>query len=170
MRWQAPQDRPSLVAKISRGFASPASADLGPDVWAYDPAIRPLPFDPARSRAMLAEAGWKPGANRTLERDGRPLALLLVYSVDALGGDAAALQIPAMLHIAGIEVELKRQQPNMFYAPAAANGTLQSGAFDLALEESINTADPNDRISTLVAGTTPNTSKLRTTRCSTSTA
>jgi ABC-type transport system substrate-binding protein len=146
-------DRPSLVAKISGGFASPATADLGPDVWAYDATVRPLPFDPARSRAILAEAGWKPDAIGMLERDGKPISLLLVY---AAGSDAAALQIQAMFRIVGVNVELKPQQPNIFYAPAAEHGTEQSGAFDLALDRSVNTADPNDRLVFACASIPPN--------------
>ena len=43
-----------------------------------DPAVQPLPYDPARALALLAEAGWKKNARGMLEKDGKPLAFTLV--------------------------------------------------------------------------------------------
>jgi len=43
-----------------------------------DPKIQPLPFDPARALALLAEAGWHKNAQGMLEKDGKPFRFTLV--------------------------------------------------------------------------------------------
>ncbi len=149
-------DRAAMVRKISGNFADPASADIGPALWAYDPAVHPLPFDLAKSRALLAAAGWKPAANGMLARGGVPLSLLLVYVVGSPTSEAYALQVQAMLRAVGIDVELKPQQANILFAPLAEHGTDQSGTFDLELSSFYNSADPNDRISFACEAIVPN--------------
>ena len=44
----------------------------------YNPAVEPPPFDPAAALALLAEAGWRPGAGGRLEKEGRPLQFTLI--------------------------------------------------------------------------------------------
>jgi len=149
-------DRPSMDAKIGGDFVIPASADIGPYDWAYDPNVKPLPYDPAQSRAAFASAGWKPGPGGMLERDGKPLSLVLVFAAGSTTTQAFAVQIQAMLHAAGVVVTLKAEQANILFAPQAEHGTLSSGDFDLALAGLFNFADPNDRRSFACASIPPN--------------
>lgn len=44
----------------------------------YDPAVQPLPYDPAGAARLLAEAGWRKNAQGILEKDGKPLAFTLI--------------------------------------------------------------------------------------------
>jgi ABC-type transport system substrate-binding protein len=44
----------------------------------YNPAVAPPPYDPAAALALLAEAGWRPGAGGRLEKEGRPLQFTLI--------------------------------------------------------------------------------------------
>jgi peptide/nickel transport system substrate-binding protein len=149
-------DRPSMVAKISGDFVIPASADIGPYDWAYDPTVKPLPFDVEQSRKLLAEAGWKPGASGILERDGKPLAFVLVFAAGQTATQAYAVQIQAMLRVVGIDVTIKPVQANILFAPLGEHGTLSSGDFDLALAGFFNFADPNDRRSFACSSIPPN--------------
>jgi ABC-type transport system substrate-binding protein len=43
-----------------------------------DPAIKPLPYDPAGALALLEEAGWHKNSRGMLEKDGKPFAFTLV--------------------------------------------------------------------------------------------
>lgn len=44
----------------------------------YDPAIPPLPYDPAAAQRLLAEAGWRPNADGWLEKDGKVFEFTLI--------------------------------------------------------------------------------------------
>jgi ABC-type transport system substrate-binding protein len=44
----------------------------------YDHDIPPLPYDPQGALELLDEAGWKPGADGYLQKDGRRLAFTLI--------------------------------------------------------------------------------------------
>lgn len=43
--------------------------------WAYDPSIKAFPYDPAKGKQLLEQAGYKMGANGIYEKDGQPLKL-----------------------------------------------------------------------------------------------
>jgi ABC-type transport system substrate-binding protein len=44
----------------------------------YNPAIAPVPYDPAGALKLLAEAGWQRNSNGRLEKDGQPLQFTLI--------------------------------------------------------------------------------------------
>ena len=50
-------NRPALVQALLLGNGRPANSPLAPVTPGYDAALDPYPFDPARARALLAEAG-----------------------------------------------------------------------------------------------------------------
>ena len=43
------------------GFAKPATGPFPPGTWMYEPAVKTYRFDPERAKALLDEAGWRPG-------------------------------------------------------------------------------------------------------------
>jgi glutathione transport system substrate-binding protein len=54
-------DRQALVRTQLRGFGTPANSPLAPADFAYDPQTRGYPYDPARAKALLAQAGYGNG-------------------------------------------------------------------------------------------------------------
>ena len=44
----------------------------------YDPAVEPLPYDPAGALKLLEEAGYRKNAAGWLEKDGKPLAFTII--------------------------------------------------------------------------------------------
>jgi peptide/nickel transport system substrate-binding protein len=50
-------DRHAIIEYLRRGLATPAAGILPPVSWAFDPAIFQFPYDPARARTLLDEAG-----------------------------------------------------------------------------------------------------------------
>jgi peptide/nickel transport system substrate-binding protein/oligopeptide transport system substrate-binding protein len=54
-------DREALIAEAFHGRHLPAWGILPPGTFAYNPALRRLAHDPARARALLAEAGFPGG-------------------------------------------------------------------------------------------------------------
>ena len=53
-----------------RGAAVPATSDILPNSWAYNPNVPTYRYDPAKARLLLADAGWKPGADGILTETG----------------------------------------------------------------------------------------------------
>ena len=74
-------DRQAIVDKVLLGYGTVATGTIPPALaWAYNTNLKPLPYDPQKALALLAEAGWKPGAGGALMKDGKPLKFTL--SVD----------------------------------------------------------------------------------------
>lgn len=63
----------SIIAHIMKGQAEPAASDMVPNgPWA-NRRLRPRPYDLARARHLLAEAGFTPSPGGFLVKDGRRL-------------------------------------------------------------------------------------------------
>src|SRR5215213_3937547 len=56
-----------MIDKLLKGRALPSVADQAPGSWAFNPDIPPRPYDLEQAKALLAEAGLKPGAGGVLE-------------------------------------------------------------------------------------------------------
>src|SRR4029434_1948857 len=65
-------DRELFVNTILDGLAPVAHGPIQPVSWAYTDRITRYPYDPARARTLLDEAGWTAGPNGIRQRDGRP--------------------------------------------------------------------------------------------------
>jgi peptide/nickel transport system substrate-binding protein len=74
-------DRQAIVDKVLLGYGTVATGTISPALgWAYNPNLKPLPFDPQKALALLAEAGWKAGPGGVLTKEGKPFKFTL--SVD----------------------------------------------------------------------------------------
>ena len=54
-------DRKALIAGVLFGLGDPASCVFPYQHWAHNPNLKPVSYDPALSKRMLAEAGYKNG-------------------------------------------------------------------------------------------------------------
>lgn len=53
-------DKTLLVSALLKGYAKPVNEPLTPASFGYDPSIPSYPYDPARARALLKQAGITP--------------------------------------------------------------------------------------------------------------
>ncbi len=95
-------NRTALVERIMDGVALPAAQFLPTGLPGTIPGAGALPFDPARARALLAEAGYKDGLVLTLHatnnryvNDG-PLAQAIVQQWQRVGVKASLDTLPAV--------------------------------------------------------------------------
>ena len=75
-------NRQEMLDSFFNGQGTVISGPFAPGSWAYNLDVKPLPFNPERARALLAEAGFKPGADGIVEKDGKKLALSLKVPIE----------------------------------------------------------------------------------------
>jgi peptide/nickel transport system substrate-binding protein len=59
-------NKDAIVKDVLKGTGSPSSGPVLPGTWGAEPALRAYPYDPARARKLLAEAGYPSGFSTTM--------------------------------------------------------------------------------------------------------
>jgi dipeptide transport system substrate-binding protein len=59
-------DRTTYLKAVFDNTATPAVNPYPPNTWSYDKSVKPWPYDPAKARQMLAEAGFPNGFSTTI--------------------------------------------------------------------------------------------------------
>ncbi len=136
-------NKKQLLDTLTFGQETLASEDLPNWLWAYNPHVTTHPYDPTKAKALLAGAGFTPGRDGVLTKNGQRLSLLLVSNNSNATRRKASLQIQAMLRQVGIDVQIKYFDGATLFAPAPL-GILQSGKFDLGLAGWFAGIDPDD--------------------------
>lgn len=135
---------PAILRDDAYGTGTPATEDLSPFYWAYDPNVRRFTYDPARARALLASAGWRAGPGGLRSKDGNPLVLQLAIGQGNPTARNIAVQVQSQLREVGVDVRIKTYNFTLLYATQQLGGILTGGKYDLALYVWIAGADPDD--------------------------
>ena len=71
-------DRQAMIDAILEGYGTVATGPIAPLLGAiYTSDVPAYPYDPEGAKALLAEAGWTPGTDGILEKDGQRLAIAM---------------------------------------------------------------------------------------------
>ncbi|MBV8118185.1 MAG: peptide ABC transporter substrate-binding protein, partial [Candidatus Eremiobacteraeota bacterium] len=125
---------------VYHGVNKLAVSDVFPELWAA-PALPPYAYDPNGARALLAQAGWNPGPDGIMRKDGAPLHLTVSASLSAKTNQEAELVMQSMLRKIGIDVEIKNYPSSLMFAQ---NGPLYTGKYDLEWSIDTNGPDPDN--------------------------
>lgn len=106
-------DRPTIVETLWGTYATVASSPILSQVWAHNPAVQPLPYNPGEARRILAARGWKDtDGDGVLDQAGKPFAFeLLVNSSNQARVDSAVM-IQDQLKKVGVRVEIQSMEFN----------------------------------------------------------
>jgi peptide/nickel transport system substrate-binding protein len=137
-------DRSKLVNDLTFGSAVVADEDLPPFMWAHSEAVVHYAPDPARAKALLAQAGWLPGPDGVRRKNGRRLSLDIAFNVTNATRRTGVVAVQAMLAAVGIELSIKGYQGALLFAPAGEGGILQNGKYDLSWTGWISGTDPDN--------------------------
>ncbi len=100
-------NRKEIIDGVLFGLGEEATGPYKPGTWVYNPNVRRYPHDPARAKALLAEAGWKPGADGTLAKDGRKFAFTVLTNAGNDSRAKTAAIIQQNLAEVGIRMEIR---------------------------------------------------------------
>ncbi len=96
-----------IVRKVLRSYGVRATGPLPPTSWAYSPKVAKYPYDLTKARQLLAEAGYVPGQDGTMQKDGRPLRFTLKGDQGSQAVRDSAVIIQDQLARAGIQAEIR---------------------------------------------------------------
>ncbi|HEV3091603.1 MAG TPA: peptide ABC transporter substrate-binding protein [Candidatus Cybelea sp.] len=147
-------DKAALTQQLTHGQTTIATEDLPNWIWAFDPAVRAVPYDPAAAKRLLAAAGWTPGPDGILQKNGQRLELLLATDNVTATHRSESVVVQQALRNVGIAVEIKYYPIDVLYAPQAMGGVQHGGKFDLLFEPWFSGVDP-DNSSQLTCGSFP---------------
>jgi peptide/nickel transport system substrate-binding protein len=118
-------DREAMADAVLRERELAATQLLPPSLTSWNQEdLAPLEHDADAARDLLGEAGWTPGADGVLTKDGEPLRITLLTYPDRAELPALATAIQASLAEVGVDIEVK--VTNSSEIPAGhADGTLQ---------------------------------------------
>jgi peptide/nickel transport system substrate-binding protein len=96
-----------IVKEVLQGYAAVATGQFPPSSWAFDASVKPYAYDPKRATALLAEAGWKPGPDGVLVKDGKRLSFSVRHDQASQTVKDAAVIIQEYLKRVGVEARLE---------------------------------------------------------------
>ncbi|MBI1821872.1 MAG: peptide-binding protein [Nitrospirae bacterium] len=100
-------DRQTLIDGVWLGYASLATGPLPPDSWAYNPDVKPYPYDPGKAKRMLAQAGWIPGPDGILRKNGKKFEFTIMTNQGNDERKKSAEIIQFNLNQVGIKVNIQ---------------------------------------------------------------
>ncbi len=100
-------DRTAIVKGALLGMGEPTFGPYKPGTWQYSGSLRPFPYDPGKARALLAEAGWHPGRDGVLEKDGVPFAFTLLVNQGNDERIKVAVILQQMFRRIGVSISIR---------------------------------------------------------------
>ncbi len=101
-------DRKMIVDVVLLGLGKVCTGPFPPSLWAYNPHVKPYPYDPQKARELLREAGWRDtDGDGILDKGGKPFQFTVLTNQGNLQRSAVAEIIQYQLAQVGIKVKIR---------------------------------------------------------------
>jgi peptide/nickel transport system substrate-binding protein len=101
-------DKEMIVEKVLKGQGQVAHGSIHPSSWAFDPNIKPYPYDPKKALKLLKEIGWADhDGDHFLDKEGKPLEFTVHVNVGDDVKQKTLLLIQQDLMDIGIRMNIK---------------------------------------------------------------
>ena len=100
-------DRNLIVNTLLDSLVTVVNGPIQPLSAAYEKDVTTYPYDPARARALLDSAGWKPGADGIRVKEGKRLAFTLITQSGFAIRENVSQTIQKELHDVGIDASIR---------------------------------------------------------------
>ncbi|WLD95361.1 peptide-binding protein [Alkalihalobacillus sp. AL-G] len=113
-------DREAIIGAVLNGDGEIAHAPSSPLSWAYNPDVAKFNFDVEKAKALLEEAGWTPGDDGILQKDGKRFSFELKTNQGNKAREQIATIVQQQLKQIGIEVQPKIMEWSAFIEDVTA--------------------------------------------------
>jgi peptide/nickel transport system substrate-binding protein len=109
-------DRKTIVARVFDNRFTPATTFIHPSQFGYDPSVTQWTYNPGAARALLAEAGFRPGPDGILlSQDGRRFSIDLISTAGNRTRELIEQVLQTEMKEIGIEVVIKNQPARVMF-------------------------------------------------------
>jgi len=141
-------DRQRLIDDVFRGTAQIAHSIYPPSMrtW-YDRGVKVYPYDPARARSLLEEAGWRMGPGNVRTKDGQRLS----FTCAVITGDRARRPEAeiAQQDLAAVGIEMRIvERPVATILEQLPKGQLDASLFNWTYNSGALEPDPQSTLKT----------------------
>ncbi len=102
-------DKQKLVDRVLLGHGKPQNSIYPPSSPVYTEDVPKFEYSPEKAKALLRQAGWTPGADGVLVRDGKPFRLRLTFNAGNKVREAVATIVQQQLKEVGVAVEVQQE-------------------------------------------------------------
>ena len=107
-------DREAIVRDVMEGVVTRVDTVIQPVSWAFNPNVKFYPYDPARARALLREAGFEDvDGSGVVERDGKPLAFEGTTRAGHAEWEKVLQVVQSQLRAVGIQLNVRNYEPTL---------------------------------------------------------
>jgi len=131
-------NKDELIQGVLFGMGQKANGPMIPGRWAHNPNVKEIPFDPAYAKQLLAEAGWKPGTDGFLQKDGKSLRFTILTNQGNQQRLMTAQIIQQRLKQVGIDVRIRIVEWAAFLKEF-----IDKGNFEVVLLAWLTSQDPD---------------------------
>lgn len=118
-------DREALVKTARAGYGRLGTGPVLSTMWAFDHTLKPLPYDPAEARRLLAKAGWHDtDGDGVLDRNGEAFTFQLMTNSGNQTREDVMVMVQQDLAKVGITVQTFRTEWGVM------NRMLDAGEYD----------------------------------------
>jgi len=108
-------DKHGIVSNILGGLGTVAGPPMTPLSWGYDPhAYSQYSYDSAKAKQLLGAAGWTPGPNGILQKDGQPMTFENCNATGDATQDRVQQVIQAELRAVGMDMQIHNYSSTVY--------------------------------------------------------
>lgn len=71
-------NKQEIIEGVLMGLGQESYGPYKPGAWFYNPEVPKFSYDPAKAKALLAEAGWQPGPDGVFAKNGKPFEFTIL--------------------------------------------------------------------------------------------
>ena len=108
-------DRQALVNFLLTGYCQVCRGPIHPQLWAYNPNLEDVPYNPEKAKMLLKECGLQDNdQDGFLEKDGQEISFTLMTNIGSETKEDAQVMIQEMLKKIGVRVVIQRFEWSVF--------------------------------------------------------